>query len=110
MAIAGGTFNLPHAETHAVLLPHVTAYNAPYATVAMSKVANALEVSNAAQGLYDIARSLGAPHSLQQLGLKEDDLEIAVEIALNSPPRNPAPLGRSKLLKLLKDAYRGERP
>ncbi|KAG5636904.1 hypothetical protein H0H81_006439 [Sphagnurus paluster] len=106
----GGTFNLPHAETHTVLLPHTIAYNAPYAPEAIAKVASSLGVINAAQGIYDLAKQLGAPYSLKELGLKEEDLGRAADIAAMSPYPNPAPLERDKLLKLLRDAWSGTRP
>ena len=38
----GGTFNLPHAETHTVVLPHAVAYNAAAAPEAMDRIARAL--------------------------------------------------------------------
>ncbi|KAG6884928.1 hypothetical protein C0993_007192 [Termitomyces sp. T159_Od127] len=107
---AGGTFNLPHAETHTVILPHAIAYNAPFAIDAVAKVASNLGVMNAAQGVFDLAKGLGAPYSLKELGMKEDDLERAAEIAVMSPYPNPAPLEKSKLLKLLRDAWTGNRP
>ena len=40
--VLGGTFDLPHAETHAIVLPHATAYNAPATPEAMQKIARAL--------------------------------------------------------------------
>ncbi|KAG6846941.1 hypothetical protein H0H93_010984, partial [Arthromyces matolae] len=112
----GGTFNLPHAETHTVILPHAIAYNTPYAVSAMAKVASSLlsGVSNAsasaAQGLYDLAKDLGAPYSLKELGMKEEDLEKAAEIAVKNPYPNPAPLEKERILKLLTDAWAGNRP
>ena len=65
----GGTFNLPHAETHTVVLPHAVAYNASAAPEAMERIARALGTRSAADGLYDLAASLGAPVSLQALGM-----------------------------------------
>lgn len=107
---AGGTFNLPHAETHTVILPHAIAYNTPFATDAIAKVASSLGVQNAAQGVFDLAKGLGAPYSLKELGMKEDDLERAAEMAVKSPYPNPAPLEKSRLVKLLRDAWAGNRP
>jgi len=101
---------MPHAETHTVILPHATAYNAPYAKEAISKVAAALGVENAAQGLYDLAKNHGAPYALKDLGFKEEDIEKAADIASKSPYPNPAPLEKEKLLLLLRDAYEGKRP
>ncbi|SJL03350.1 related to Maleylacetate reductase [Armillaria ostoyae] len=106
----GGTFNMPHAETHTVILPHSMAYNAPYAQEAMEKVAKILGVSNAAQGIFDLSKSLGAPSTLKELGMKEEDLEKAADIASKSPYPNPAPLEKEKMLLLLKNAYAGVRP
>ena len=40
----GGSFNLPHAETHTVILPHALAYNAPAVPDAMARIATALGV------------------------------------------------------------------
>src|SRR4029078_6452177 len=59
----GGTFNLPHAETHTVVLRHAVAYNAVAAPDAMERLARALRARSAAEGLYDLAVSLGAPVS-----------------------------------------------
>ncbi|KAG5641918.1 hypothetical protein DXG03_003964 [Asterophora parasitica] len=106
----GGTFNLPHAETHTVILPHAIAYNTPYAADAIAKVASSLGVTNAAQGIFDLAKTLGGPYSLKELGMKEADLEKAADIAVRSPYPNPAPLEREKLLELLRNAWAGTRP
>lgn len=108
--ISGGTFNLPHSETHTVILPHAIAYNTPFAATAMAKAARALGTASAAQGVFDLAKNLGAPYSLKQLGMKEEDLERALDVVMKSPYPNPAPLEREKLLALLRDAYEGKRP
>ncbi|KAJ6580861.1 iron-containing alcohol dehydrogenase [Mycena capillaripes] len=106
----GGSFNLPHAETHTVVLPHSIAYNTPFAVAAMAKAARCLGAPSAAQGVFDLAKKLGAPYSLKQLGMKEEDLERAADIAMKSAYPNPAPLEKEKILSLLRDAYEGKRP
>jgi maleylacetate reductase len=106
----GGSFNLPHAETHTVVLPHAAAYTAPGAPEAMSRVARALRTSSAAQGLYDLAISLGAPTSLAALGLKAGDLDKAADIAVQNPYYNPRPITREGIRALLEDAFAGSRP
>jgi alcohol dehydrogenase class IV len=106
----GGTFDLPHAETHTVVLPHAMAYNAPAAPEAMARLAAAIGAPNAPQGLYDLARSLGAPTSLKQLGMPEEGLDRVVELALSNPYWNPRPLERELLRRLLENAYHGHRP
>jgi alcohol dehydrogenase class IV len=106
----GGTFNLPHAQTHAVILPHAVAYNAHAAPAAMERVAGAFEASDAAQGVYDLIRRLGAPAALKQIGMKEEDLDVAAELATRYPYANPAPVTRDGIRRLLDDAYHGRRP
>ncbi len=58
----GGSFNLPHAETHTVMLPHALAYNAAAAPEAMARIAKALGVASgsAALALQQLARRHGA--------------------------------------------------
>lgn len=106
----GGTFDLPHAETHTVVLPHAMAYNAPAAPEAMKRLARAIGAPNAPQGLYDMTKSLGGPVSLKQLGMPEDGLDKVVELALANPYWNPRPLEREPMRRLLQNAWSGERP
>lgn len=106
----GGSFGLPHAETHAVILPHATRFNAPAAPEAMRRIARALGASDAAQGLADLARRLGAPTSLEDLGLRHEDLDRAADLAVEVPYPNPVPLTRSGIRRLLGDAFAGRRP
>jgi maleylacetate reductase len=106
----GGTWNLPHAETHTVLLPHAAQYNAAAAPEAMGRVARALGVKDAARGLYDLAKSLGAPVALKAIGMPEGDLDRAAELATTSPYWNPRPIERAAIRALLDRAYHGTPP
>ena len=106
----GGSFNLPHAETHTVVLPHATAYNASAAPEAMTRVARALQRDSAAEGLYDLASSLGAPISLAAIGMKESDLDQAADIAVQNPYYNPRAITREGIRALLQNAFEGSRP
>jgi alcohol dehydrogenase class IV len=106
----GGTFDLPHAATHTVVLPHAMAYNAPAAPDAMMRLARAIGAANAPQGLYDLSKSLGAPMSLKQLGMPEDGLDRVVELTLANPYWNPRPLEAAPLRRLVQAAWAGERP
>jgi maleylacetate reductase len=110
----GGTFNLPHAETHTVILPHAVAYNASVAGEAVARVARALGVGlsadAAAQGLFDLGASMGAPTSLAALGLKESDLDRAADLAVENPYYNPRPINRDGIRVLLQNAFEGCRP
>ena len=106
----GGTYNLPHAETHTVVLPHAAAYNEPAAPEAMERVARAVGAESAADGLYDLAAALGAPLSLAAIGMKAADLDHAAEIAAQNPYYNPRPITREGIRVLLGNAFEGRRP
>lgn len=108
--VLGGTFDLPHAETHTVVLPHAVAYNAPAAPEAMARAAAALGVPDAAPGLFDLARGLGAPTSLREIGMPEAGLDRAADLAVASPYWNPRPIERDAIRRLLDDAWHGRRP
>ena len=106
----GGTFNLPHAETHTVVLPHAVAYNRAAAPDAMRAAARAIGADDAAQGLYALARSLGTPVALKDIGMHEADLDRAAELATQSPYYNPRPVEYGAIRQLLDDAYHGREP
>jgi len=106
----GGTFNLPHAETHTIVLPHVLAYNRDAAPEAMRRIARALHVDDAAQGVFDLAREHGAPTALKQLGMSAGDLDVALDLALKNPYWNPRAVERVPLRTVLEDAFEGRRP
>jgi maleylacetate reductase len=108
--VLGGTFGLPHAETHTVILPHAVSYNAADAPVAIGRVARALGADHAAQTLFDLAASNGAPVSLREIGMSYSDLDVAADAAVKSPYWNPRPVERDAIRKLLDDAYNGRRP
>ena len=106
----GGSFNLPHAEVHTVILPHAIAYNASAAPLAMTRIASALGTSTAAGGLYDLARSQGAPCALRDLGMRSQDLDRAADLAMANTYWNPQPIERNAVFDLLRRAYEGTRP
>ena len=110
----GGSFNLPHAETHTVVLPHALAYNAAAAPHAMQRIAKALGVDSstlsAAQAVYALAKNNGAPVALKDLGMKAEDLDKACDIAMQNQYANPRPLERVALRQLFQNAFDGVMP
>ena len=108
--VLGGAFGLPHAETHTIVLPHALAFNAPAAPEAMERLCRALRADHPAEGLFDLARTLGAPSALRDLGMPEAGIEQAVAAVLADPPWNPRPIEAGPLGELLARAWSGERP
>jgi alcohol dehydrogenase class IV len=113
--VLGGSFDMPHSETHTVVLPHAVAYNAAAAPDAMARIARALGApgagdASAATGLYQLAGAIGAPRSLAALGLAADALDRAADLAVANPYWNPRPLERAAIRDLLERAYTGAPP
>ena len=106
----GGSFDLPHSETHAVVLPHVVAYNAFAAPEAMGRIARALGVVDPAAGLHQLALRIGAPIALKDLGMPREGIARAAELALASPYWNPRPLELAGVTRLIEDAWNGAPP
>jgi maleylacetate reductase len=106
----GGSFNLPHAPTHTVILPHALAYNELAAPEAMQRIARALGAQRAPQAIYELARSNGAPVALSEIGLAANDLDSAAEIASSNPYWNPRAIDQGAIRELLQRAYEGTSP
>lgn len=105
--VLGGSFDLPHAPTHAVVLPYAVAYNKEAAPEAMNHLAAALGVEDPVAGLFDLARRLDAPLRLVDLGMPEDGIERAAELATSNAYWNPRALTHPGMVDLIGRAYAG---
>ena len=105
----GGSFDLPHAETHSVMLPHTAAFNAGAAAETMQPLAE-LFGGDIGMGLWQFAKDLGAPMALKDLGLTEADLDRAADLAVKNPYWNPRPVERDAIRALLGRAWEGAAP
>ena len=108
--VLGGSFNLPHAETHSIVLPHAVRYNQAAAPDAMARIEKAIQASDAAAGIFDLEKRLGLPLRLADIGMKEADLERAARIATEAPYPNPRKVEYAPVLELLRNAYEGRKP
>jgi maleylacetate reductase len=106
----GGSFGLPHAETHAIILPHAIAYNEAAVPDLLAPVADIFGAKTAGRALHDFAIASGAPLALRDLGLDEPDLDRAAELATQNPYWNPRPVERAALRHLLQAAWAGRAP
>ncbi|XP_014550257.1 hypothetical protein COCVIDRAFT_43168 [Bipolaris victoriae FI3] len=82
----GGSFNLPHSQTHTIVLPHTLAYNAPKVPAALKILADASPESNgdAIQGFNALLAKTEAPRNLKAFGMKESDIDRAADIAVSN--------------------------
>jgi len=106
----GGSFDLPHAETHAVILPHAIGYNAAAVPDLLAPVCAIFGGPAPGRALWDFAAAMGAPTGLRDLGLAETDLDRAADLAVRNPYWNPREVGRDGLRALLQDAWSGHAP
>jgi maleylacetate reductase len=107
----GGTLDLPHAQTHTVVLPHALAYNQPAAPQAVAALSRALGgVDDPARELWELAGRLGAPRSLAELGMAEADIARIADLAVANPYANPRPVTRDGVEALLRAAWAGRPP
>jgi maleylacetate reductase len=99
--VLGGTFGLPHALTHAAVLHHVVAFNAPASPLAMDRIAEALGAQDAAEGLRALNRTLGLNSTLADLGLREADVNRSAGLIVSSSYANPRPVTEEDVRALL---------
>jgi alcohol dehydrogenase class IV len=105
--VLGGTFGLPHARTHAAVLPYALAFNAPAAPVAMRRLARALDARDPVAAIRDLARRLGVATPLGELGLRPEDIARAADEVVASPYPNPREATRDDVMRLLESALAG---
>ncbi|ASO20374.1 alcohol dehydrogenase class IV [Actinoalloteichus hoggarensis] len=108
--VLGGSFGLPHAPAHTVVLPHVIAFNAHAVPDVTAGIAATMGVPDAAAGLAELIGTLGGPTSLRELGMAEVDLTEAARLAVVAPYPNPRPVDAAVLETLLRDAWHGRTP
>ncbi|WP_280880586.1 maleylacetate reductase [Streptomyces pseudovenezuelae] len=109
--VLGGMFDLPHAQTHAVVLPHVLAFNVPTAPDAERRIAAAFDAESATGGLARLRAQLDAPRALRDYGMPESGITRAVEAILAAaPPSNPTPVTPDNISGLLHAAWEGAEP
>lgn len=106
----GGSFDLPHAQTHAIVLPHAIAYNARAVADQLQPIREIFGGSNAGASLHAFAVRVGAPMALRDLGLQQSDLDKAADLATSKPYPNPRPVEREAIRRLLLAAWAGEPP
>ncbi|MET9027448.1 maleylacetate reductase [Nocardia sp. NPDC004168] len=109
--VLGGAFDLPHAQTHAIVLPYVLAYNLPNAPQAGDRIANALARPDAVTALRELGEKLEIPKGLCELGVTELDIAaVGDDILAIAPADNPTPVTPAGLRALLHAAWSGSDP
>ncbi|HEV3382220.1 MAG TPA: maleylacetate reductase [Trebonia sp.] len=109
--VLGGKYNLPHAQTHATVLPYVLAFNGPAAQVAEARISGSFGSGSALEGLQRLRAALNAPRALADYGFAEADIPAAAAAILPAvPASNPRPVTAADLESLLRAAWSGADP
>ena len=106
----GGAFGLPHAEMHAIMLPHSLAYNLVVLPEVRGKLARLFKHVDPIKALENFARGLGVPRALRDIGMPEEGIEQAADLAVKRPYPNPRPIEREAVREMLARAWAGEFP
>lgn len=107
----GGTLDLPHAETHTIVLPHALVYNAPALPAeTLRRLADALPGSEGdpVRGLNVLLGRLGVKRALRDLGMEESGIDVVADVAVRNPYWNPRPVEREGVRELIRRAWAGE--
>ncbi|MDH3302395.1 MAG: maleylacetate reductase [Acidimicrobiia bacterium] len=110
--VLGGMFNLNHGDMNAVVLGHAVAYNAPAIPELLERIGRVLGIGGdeVPGALFDLAASIGAPTSLEAIGMPADGLEEAVRRVVVEAAANVRPPEQDGIRQMLDDAFHGKRP
>lgn len=108
--ILGGSFGLPHATTHSIILPHAVAFNRPMCESSLRPICDVFGTTQPETGLWQFARNIGAPLQLRSLNISEDSLRKVARMAVEKPYWNPRPVNEEDIFRLLMNAWIGNPP
>lgn len=104
----GGLFDLPHAQTHAIVLPYALAYNASRIPEALERLARAMKAENAIDAIFRLERDCAIPLALRDIGMPESGIASAVAQAVANPYANPRAVDADSVSELLARAWLGQ--
>jgi alcohol dehydrogenase class IV len=106
----GGFFALPHAQPHAIVLPHAVAYNASATTGVLQKLAAVLPgcEGSTIRGLNVLLKKLRITRDLRSFGMKESDVDKAAAIAVEQAYWKPREVEKEKIAEVIRRCWAGE--
>lgn len=108
--VLGGAFDLPHAPMHSAVLSSVTAFNLAAAPDAAVRLRRALGATDPARGVWELARQIGAPTSLSEVGFREELVDPAAAQIVSERPVNPRAVDEPAVRGILYRALAGDAP
>jgi alcohol dehydrogenase class IV len=111
----GAVHNSHHGETNGVVMPYVLIFNRPAIEEKMLQLARYLGLSDPGfQAVLDwvlaLRKEIGIPATLADLGVKDEDIERLVPMAVDDPSTggNPRPAGPAEMRAMFTKAVRGD--
>jgi alcohol dehydrogenase class IV len=108
--VLGGGWKLPHAETHAAVLPHSTALVSTSAPAALARAAGMLGGSDPPVAVFGLLQRLSLPTALAALGMPEDGLDEAARRVMEVSRDDPLVPNEAAVRQMLDDAFFGRTP
>jgi maleylacetate reductase len=108
--VLGGAYDLPHAEMHTIVLPHAVAHVAPFQPEAIGRMAAALGEPDVAGAIFDLARKIGAPAGLAEIGMPRDRIDEAATLVAEASVGSSVEISGPDARALLDHAFDGLRP
>ena len=105
--VLGGAFDLPHAETHAVILPHVVRYNLSHLPSHLQTFLFKYPGNTIADQFQAFTLTLETPTSLRELGLPKSAINQAAKLTLERKYWNPQFYDEETIESLLVSAWNG---
>ncbi|HKA82142.1 MAG TPA: maleylacetate reductase [Xanthobacteraceae bacterium] len=99
-----GGLGLPHAETHAIILPHVTRFNLAAAADARARLADALG-GDGADRLAAMLRGFPIPQKLSEVGFDRGKIDFVADEVAAMAIKMPRPASAEDVRGLLAAAY-----
>jgi maleylacetate reductase len=100
-----GGYGLPHAETHAIILPHVARFNLAEAPEARERLADALASEDPAAGLAAMLQRFPTPQRLREVGFERGKIADAAGQIAALAITTPRPAGAADVSAILTQAY-----
>ncbi|OSI17272.1 L-threonine dehydrogenase [Neisseria dentiae] len=110
----GGFYDLPHGVCNALLLPHVERFNQQAAKARLDEIGAILGKNNpdlagldVIDAITKLARIVGIPKSLKELGVKEEDFDVLAENSLKDVCgfTNPIQANKEQIIGIFRAAF-----
>src|SRR5579872_3163038 len=100
-----GGLGLPHAETHAIILPHVMRFNLSAAPEAKARLGEALGSGDPADAIAAMLHKFPIPQRLRDVGFDRGKIDFAISEIVAAKITSPRPASADDVRALLAAAY-----